>query len=172
MALPDGLRLSPGGMAMAPDGESIVFVAAPPSAGGEPAGGSPAPRLYLRRLESMEVREIPGTEGARTPFFSPDGQTVGYLTNTALMKVSLQAGAPVHIGGVPPVSRGAVWLPDGSIRGPDTHFRGWYVCRPKGSRSRRRTWTRRPARGRILAAAASRRRGSPLHHPSRHGREP
>jgi eukaryotic-like serine/threonine-protein kinase len=124
MALPDGLRLSPGGIAMAPDGESIVFVAAPPPAGGEPAGGSPAPRLYLRRLESMEVREIPGTEGARTPFFSPDGQTVGYLTNAALMKVSLQAGAPVHIAVVPPVSRGAVWLPDGSILVAPSHTQG------------------------------------------------
>ncbi|MGA2263880.1 MAG: protein kinase [Acidobacteriota bacterium] len=54
-------------LALSPDGKHLVFSASP--------DGSPGKaRLYLRPLDSFETTAIPGTEGARTPFFSPDGQ--------------------------------------------------------------------------------------------------
>lgn len=115
IAIPDTLRLEAGGMAVSPDGRSIVFVASDVApAGMPPAAGGPR-RLYLRRLDSSEPAAIPGTEGARAPFFSPDGESVGYFTSSALMKVSLQGGAPTRLTGTPPVTRGGAWLPDDSI---------------------------------------------------------
>jgi len=51
-------------------------------------------RLYVRRVESFTVEEVAGTEGAIHPFFSPDGLSLGFLTNTQVKKVSLQGGQP------------------------------------------------------------------------------
>ena len=92
-------------VAISPDGRSVVWV-------GNQDG---ARRLYLRRLEELEAQPIVGTEGAQMPFFSPDGQWVGFTTGgTGLMKVSLGGGAPISIdqsvGG-----RGASWSADGTI---------------------------------------------------------
>ena len=92
-------------VAISPDGRSVVWV-------GNQDG---ARRLYLRRLEELEAHPIVGTEGAQMPFFSPDGQWVGFTTGfTGLMKVSLGGGAPISIdqsvGG-----RGASWSADGTI---------------------------------------------------------
>ncbi len=55
-------------VAISPDGSVVVFV------GGEDE------RLHLRSLDDSEVRVVPGTEGARNPFFSPDGGSVGFFT--------------------------------------------------------------------------------------------
>jgi eukaryotic-like serine/threonine-protein kinase len=51
-------------------------------------------RLYFRALESLQARTIAGTEGARNPFFSPDGNWVGFFAGGYLKKVSLLSGAP------------------------------------------------------------------------------
>jgi len=57
---------------------------------------------------------LPGTEEGIAPFFSPDGQWIGFFTNTNLEKISVQGGAPVVLGEVS-ASRGANWGDDGSI---------------------------------------------------------
>jgi eukaryotic-like serine/threonine-protein kinase len=115
IALPDGMRMPRGGIAVAPDNETIVFAASVDTTGAAGAAKPTAARLYVRRFGSTEVTPIAGTEGARTPFFSPDGQSVGYFTDSALLKVSLRGGPPVRVTGAPPVTRGGVWLPDGSM---------------------------------------------------------
>ncbi|HJZ76691.1 MAG TPA: protein kinase [Vicinamibacterales bacterium] len=56
-------------------------------------------RLYLRRMDRLEATPIPGTEGVeqaagRGPFFSPDGQWVGFWAGGQIKKVSLNGGAP------------------------------------------------------------------------------
>ncbi len=48
------------------------------------------------------------------PFFSPDGEWLGYVTPRELKKVSVSGGAPVTLAAVE-LSRGASWGPDGSI---------------------------------------------------------
>ena len=49
-------------------------------------------------LGTLEVRDLPGTTGAVQPFFSPDGQCVGFFTATGeLKKVSVAGGAPVTV---------------------------------------------------------------------------
>src|SRR5262249_30755409 len=58
---------------------------------------------------------IAGTELGRDPFFSPDGQSVGFLGNANILKkVSIQGGAPVTVGSGIGVA-GASWRPDGSF---------------------------------------------------------
>ena len=56
---------------VSPDGSQLAFVA-------QPHGGG-APRLYVRRLDQLTATPLAGTEGAAGPFFSPDGQWLGFL---------------------------------------------------------------------------------------------
>ncbi len=76
-------------VAISPDGRSVAYVGN--------RGGTR--ELYLRRLEELEAEPIEGTEGARMPFFSPDGQWVGFKTGDELMKVSLRGGGPSPLPG-------------------------------------------------------------------------
>ncbi len=68
--LPEGKPLNRGNsIAISRDGSMLVVA----------AGLDEKSHLYLRRLDSFEMELIPGTEGARFPFFSPDGETLGFL---------------------------------------------------------------------------------------------
>ena len=51
----------------------------------------------MRPLDQREATPIPGTEGAFSPFFSPDGQWVGFSADGKLKKVPLAGGAPLTI---------------------------------------------------------------------------
>ena len=119
IALPADVRLGQGGLAVSPDGRTIVYAAgSDASAAAEFLSGGfelTSSHLYVRRFDSDEATMIPGTEGARAPFFSPDGLSVGYFTISAVMKVSLLGGAPSRITVVAPVSRGGAWVNDDTI---------------------------------------------------------
>src|SRR5262249_16017736 len=91
-------------IALASDGSRLVYVAN--------HGGST--QLYLRSIDRFEAMPIPGTEGAESPFFSPDGQSVGFFAGGKLKKVSLSGGAPLTLCSAP-ASRGASWGPADSI---------------------------------------------------------
>ena len=72
-------------------------------------------RLYVRRLDRFEADAVPGTEGAAQPFFSPDGETVGFFAEGLLKTVSLADDAPppatvCRLGGEP---AGGAWAPGG-----------------------------------------------------------
>src|SRR5215471_17535225 len=87
-------------LAISPDGSKIVYAA--------------NERLYVRPLDSLEAVELAGTEGAMGPFFSPDGQWVGFLSRPHLKKVSINGGAAIPICPVAdPI--GASWGPDNTI---------------------------------------------------------
>ncbi|MGD8869388.1 MAG: hypothetical protein PVI01_17345, partial [Gemmatimonadales bacterium] len=87
--LPDSvMTLTTGGglaasLALSPDGQTIVYVGV----------GDPETRLYRRRLSSLEVEAIPGSDGADTPFFSPDGRWLGFRQGNRLRKVDLLTGS-------------------------------------------------------------------------------
>ena len=54
--------------------------------------------LYLRALDEVDAHVILGTEGTlSSPFFSPDGQSVGYFQNGQLKRIAARGGAPVVI---------------------------------------------------------------------------
>ncbi|MCB1009278.1 MAG: serine/threonine-protein kinase [Acidobacteria bacterium] len=75
-------------------------------------------QILLRDLSEVEPRLLPGTEGAHSPFFSPDGEEVGYFAETELRRVSVSGGPTLRIGsGAAGVfaTRGAAWSRDGYI---------------------------------------------------------
>jgi serine/threonine-protein kinase len=72
-------------------------------------------QLYARSLGLLEARPIPGTEGAASPFFSPDGEWVGFWTSTGeLRKVPIDGGPSVTLCRVQGF-HGASWGSDGRI---------------------------------------------------------
>jgi serine/threonine-protein kinase len=55
-------------------------------------------QLFLRSLDALKIEPIPSTEGARQPFFSPDGKWVAFFTTAGeLKKVPLEGGPPVTV---------------------------------------------------------------------------
>lgn len=90
---------------ISPDGTRLVYVAS--------TGGGP-PRLFTRRLDQPKATELPGTTGAIGPFFSPDGQWVGFVAGGKFNKISVEGGAVVPLAETP-ASSGASWGQDGSI---------------------------------------------------------
>ena len=89
--------------AVSPDGSRLVYVT-----------GTEPHKLVLRSSDSFGAREIPGTEGARNPFFSPDGEWVGFEAAAFLKKVSLAGGVPMTICAAH-FTRGAAWGSDNQI---------------------------------------------------------
>jgi eukaryotic-like serine/threonine-protein kinase len=73
-------------------------------------------RLLLRELDRLEPRVLEGTEGATNPFFSPDGQSIGFFAGSQLKKVAVGGGPSVLLTSVAtPQQRGATFCPDGSV---------------------------------------------------------
>ena len=91
-------------VALSPDGTRLAYV----------ARQSGTQQLYLRAMDSPEARLIPGTEGAVSPFFSPDGQWVGFFAGGKLMKVSVSGGAALTLGDAA-FPRGVSWSSHGMI---------------------------------------------------------
>ncbi len=71
-------------------------------------------QLYQRAMDSLEAKPIPGTEGAVNPFFSPDGQWVGFFAGQKLKKVSVNGGAALTLSDAV-YSYGASWGSQGMI---------------------------------------------------------
>jgi DNA-binding winged helix-turn-helix (wHTH) protein/Tol biopolymer transport system component len=86
--------------AIAPDGRSLVFVA--------------SGRLMVRRLDQANITPLKSTDGASSPFFSPDGRWIGYFANHELRKVALEGGESVILCAAAR-DRGGSWTEDGRI---------------------------------------------------------
>jgi len=87
-------------VAFSPDGTHLVYVA---------NNG-----LYVRAMDQLEATPIKESGGARSPFFSPDGQWVGFWALGEMKKVSINGGAPVSLCETPN-PYGASWAEDGRI---------------------------------------------------------
>jgi Tol biopolymer transport system component len=92
--------------ALAPDGKLVVFVA-------RAENGVTA--LWVRPFNAVESRQLPGTEGAAFPFWSPDSRSIGFYANGKLRKIDAAGGPPQTIAEATGDTRGGTWLPDGSI---------------------------------------------------------
>ena len=110
--VPDGMRVAPGGLAISPDGRTIVFAAAAETGAqsNRPSTAVSIAQLYLRRFDSTESTPVAGSQGARTPFFSPDGTALWFFTEAALMRLSLVDGSLVKLSDMPPVTRGGTFI--------------------------------------------------------------
>ena len=80
-------------------------------------GGSTTRRLYVREIGQLEATPLRGTEGGNAPFFSPDGESVGFrtLSGDILKRVSVLGGPAVTIAELGAAPGGMSWGPDDSI---------------------------------------------------------
>ena len=99
-------------LSLSPNGRLLAYVA--------------SGQLHLRRLDSLDSVAMAGTAGAESPFFSPDGRSVGFVQGGDLKSLSVEGGLVTEIAGVGSSGyscAGGSWSPDGTI-----------VYRPAGSR--------------------------------------
>lgn len=98
-------------VAVSPDGERLAYTAVRD-------GRS---RLFVRPLDRFEAVELPGTEGAEQPFFSPDGMQIGFFDGPSLKRTPVPVGAetpapmPVTVVELSGVAAGGLWRRDGTI---------------------------------------------------------
>jgi serine/threonine-protein kinase len=71
-------------------------------------------QLYVKTLETGEVKTIPGTDGAVNPFFSQDAQWIGFFAQGKLKKVPANGGVPVTICSASSTGSGA-WAENNTI---------------------------------------------------------
>jgi serine/threonine-protein kinase len=125
MALPAGDEVTAsdtGALAVAPDGQSVVYV----------ARRGTTVELYLRTLHDPEPKALAGTEGAVSPFFSPDGGWVGFFAQGTVKKVAVAGGAVENVGAAAFGPRGGAWGPDGQIYFAPSNTTGIWKVRATG----------------------------------------
>jgi serine/threonine-protein kinase len=96
----------PASVLLSPEGKRLVLVGS--------SGPGLRTRLYLRRLDELQASPLPGTEGARDPFFSPDGQWIGFFADGKLKKLPVNGGVALTLCDAQD-DRGGTWGEDGSI---------------------------------------------------------
>jgi len=107
VALPPGDEIGDANrvsVALSPDGAVLAYV-------GRRDGTT---RLYVRAIDSLEARAIPGTENAAGPFFSSDGRWIGLFAQGKLKKVPAGGGA-VQILCDAAIGEGGTWSADDTI---------------------------------------------------------
>jgi eukaryotic-like serine/threonine-protein kinase len=88
--------------ALSPDGRHLTFIT-----------GNPL-QLWVRPMDALESRVLPDTEGASFPFWSPDGQRLGFFAQGKLKTIWLAGGPPQSLCDA--ISgRGGSWSRDGTI---------------------------------------------------------
>jgi serine/threonine protein kinase len=103
MFTPAGASAAP--LAVSPDGHRIVFLAR--STDGRDL-------LWLRPLDTLIAQPLAGTEGASSPFWSPDSQFLGFFAGGKLRKMAVSGGPPITLCDAP-AGRGGTWNRDGVI---------------------------------------------------------
>ena len=91
--------------AISPDGTRVAFVA---------QGTSGPTAIWIRSISSQESQRIEGTDNAIGPFWSPDGQFLGFFAQGKLKKVAVDGGPPQNICTTTP-GLGATWSQTGEI---------------------------------------------------------
>jgi Tol biopolymer transport system component len=92
-------------LAVSPDGRYVAFVAMTQN----------VRSLWLRSLETLEFRRIPGTEEASSPFWSPDSRLVAFFAEEKLKKVPIDGGSPTVVTDAGGVGLGGAWNRDDVI---------------------------------------------------------
>jgi serine/threonine-protein kinase len=106
-------------VAISPDGQYLVYVTSVRRDKNVIIGDTPSLRTYLcgRAIDGYEIEPIDGTEGGAAPFFSPDGNWIGFVDydDAKLKKVAIGGGAPVELCDVSYNFRQANWSDDDRI---------------------------------------------------------
>jgi len=72
-----------GRLALSPDGSRLAYV------------GGPYAQILVRQRNQLHATAIPGSEGAQSPFFSPDGQHVGFVIGSSKLQIASFSGGPL-----------------------------------------------------------------------------
>ncbi len=91
-------------IAISPDGTRLAYV----------ASRNNVRQIYVRPLDAFESRPVPGTEGGFNPFFSPDGQWIGFMAGGSLRKMLVNGGAALTIANTGN-ARGVSWGTTGIV---------------------------------------------------------
>ena len=108
--------------AISRDGSRIVYLHANPPSGA---------LLEVRELGRAQGTVLAGTAGAEGPFFSPDGQWIGFFANAKLQKVPVAGGAAIPLWDAPN-GRGADWASDGRIVFVPERSSGLFIINESG----------------------------------------
>jgi len=119
---------SEGPLAVSPDGRVVVYVS--PSGRGT--------QLFARAMAEQTPRALSGTQGARLPFFSPDGRWVGFFADGKLKKTPLAGGTPATLADAPDGTGGS-WGAHGEIVFAATYSSGLSAVAEAGGTPRRVT---------------------------------
>jgi Tol biopolymer transport system component len=91
-------------IALSPDGRWLAFV----------ANENRRPKLWLRPIDKVESKALPGTDGARLPFWSPQGASIAFFADGKLKRIDVATGATMVLADAPN-ARGGDWGEDGTI---------------------------------------------------------
>ncbi|MGH9857515.1 MAG: TolB family protein, partial [Acidobacteriota bacterium] len=94
-----------GQIAISPDGQKIAFVAK--RIGEEVA-------LWVREMDKLEAKQLPGTRDASLPFWSPDSRHLGFFASGKLKRIDIEEGPPQTLSDAPS-GRGGTWNQEGTI---------------------------------------------------------
>jgi Tol biopolymer transport system component/predicted Ser/Thr protein kinase len=86
---------------LSPDGARIAYIS--------------QNHLFTRRLDEPNATELPITPGATSPFFSPDGQWIGFVAGGKLRKISVEGGVEIALCDTAASYTGADWGENGNI---------------------------------------------------------
>jgi DNA-binding SARP family transcriptional activator len=92
-----------GRVAISRDGSRLAYI------------GGPRSQLLIQARSQLHAIAVPGTEGAATPFFSPDGSRVGFLREHIVQIASVSGGPPITVSDSLTGVAGASWGPDNVI---------------------------------------------------------
>ena len=116
-------------IAISPDGTAIVYSA---------QGNDRKAQLYLRKLDTFENTPITGTENGECPFFSPNGEWLGFFADGKLKKVSLRGGSSVVVADEAFPTAGS-WAEDDTIYFKKSFPSGVYAVAAGGGQARQVT---------------------------------
>ena len=90
-------------VSISPDGRKIVF-----NATGQDG-------LWIRNLDELEWRRLPETQGAVSPFWSPDSRFLGFSVVNQLKKIDVSGGPPQTLAAMQLAPGSGAWNKDGFI---------------------------------------------------------
>ena len=91
--------------ALSPDGSHLAYVAT----------SDGRATIWVRPLNALVARTLPGTEGAIFPFWAPDGRSLGFFSQGKLKTVRMNGGAAISVTDASFDSRGGTWASDGTM---------------------------------------------------------